>query len=96
MPMLDPAVHAQLAAVLPSSALLTAAEDTKPYECDGLTMFRELPAAVAPSCVMVTPMPDCMSPTVQLATLQPLSRLVTATGARRSPAPMRAAAAASQ
>jgi glycolate oxidase len=45
--MLDPEVHAQLAAVLPPSALLTAAEDTKPYECDGLTMFRELPAAVA-------------------------------------------------
>ena len=45
--MLDPAVHAELAAVLPPSSLLTAAEDTKPYECDGLTMFRELPAAVA-------------------------------------------------
>ncbi|MEP7182012.1 MAG: FAD-linked oxidase C-terminal domain-containing protein [Betaproteobacteria bacterium] len=46
--MLDPEVHAQLAAFLPPpSALLTAAEDTKPYECDGLTMFRELPAAVA-------------------------------------------------
>ena len=45
--MLDPAVHAQLAAVLPSSSLLTATEDTKPYECDGLTMYRELPAAVA-------------------------------------------------
>ncbi|NDP43395.1 MAG: FAD-binding oxidoreductase, partial [Aromatoleum sp.] len=45
--MLDPAVHAQLAAVLPPSALLTAAEDTRPYECDGLTMFRALPSAVA-------------------------------------------------
>ena len=45
--MLDPAVHAQLAAILPPSALLTAAEDTRPYECDGLTMYRELPAAVA-------------------------------------------------
>jgi glycolate oxidase len=45
--MLDPTVHAQLAAILPPSALLTATEDTKPYECDGLTMYRELPAAVA-------------------------------------------------
>ena len=45
--MLDPAVHAQLASVLPAAALLTAAEDTRPYECDGLTMYRELPAAVA-------------------------------------------------
>ncbi len=45
--MLDPAVHAKLATLLPPSALLTAAEDTKPYECDGLTIYRELPAAVA-------------------------------------------------
>jgi len=45
--MLDPAIHAQLTAILPPSALLTAAEDTRPYECDGLTMYRELPAAVA-------------------------------------------------
>jgi glycolate oxidase len=45
--MLDPAVHAQLASVLPGSALLTSAEETRPYECDGLTMYRELPAAVA-------------------------------------------------
>src|SRR4029453_12547128 len=45
--MLDPAVHAQLASVLPASALLTSAEETRPYECDGLTMYRELPAAVA-------------------------------------------------
>ena len=45
--MLDPAVHAELAAILAPSALLTAAEETRPYESDGLTMFRELPAAVA-------------------------------------------------
>ncbi|MEO6565067.1 MAG: FAD-binding protein, partial [Casimicrobiaceae bacterium] len=44
--MLDPVVHAQLAAILPPEALLTAAEDTKPYECDGLTLFREVPMAV--------------------------------------------------
>jgi glycolate oxidase len=45
--MLDPAVHAALASVLPASSLLTTAEETRPYECDGLTMYRELPAAVA-------------------------------------------------
>jgi len=44
--MLDPSVHAALAAILPPSALLTTPESTKPYECDGLTLFRELPAAV--------------------------------------------------
>jgi len=44
--MLDPVVHAQLAAILPPEALLTAAEETKPYECDGLTLFREVPVAV--------------------------------------------------
>jgi len=46
MPMLAPAVHAELAALLPPAALLTAPEDTQPYECDGLTLFRERPAAV--------------------------------------------------
>ena len=44
--MLDPSVHAALAAILPPSALLTTLESTKPYECDGLTLFREIPAAV--------------------------------------------------
>jgi glycolate dehydrogenase FAD-linked subunit len=44
--MLDSTVHAQLAAILPPEALLTSAEDTKPYECDGLTLYRERPAAV--------------------------------------------------
>ena len=44
--MLDPSVHAALAAILPPSALLTEPEATKPYECDGLTLFREIPAAV--------------------------------------------------
>jgi glycolate oxidase len=43
---LDTHVHAQLAAILPAAALLTAPEQTRPYECDGLTLFRELPAAV--------------------------------------------------
>src|SRR6185369_16964250 len=45
--MLDLAVHAQLAALLPASALLTSPEDTRPYECDGLTLYRAVPAAVA-------------------------------------------------
>ena len=44
--MLPPSLHAQLAAVLPAEALLTAPEATKPYECDGLTLFREVPSAV--------------------------------------------------
>src|SRR6186997_702924 len=44
--MLATDVHAELAALLPPAALLTALEDTKPYECDGLTLFRERPAAV--------------------------------------------------
>jgi len=36
-----------LAAVLPSHALLHTPEDTTPYECDGLTAYRERPLAVA-------------------------------------------------
>ncbi|HQU47621.1 MAG TPA: FAD-linked oxidase C-terminal domain-containing protein [Casimicrobiaceae bacterium] len=44
--MLAPAVHAELAALVPPDAFLTAPEDTKPYECDGLTLFRERPSAV--------------------------------------------------
>ena len=45
--MLDPVLHAQLAAILPAASLLTAAEDTRPFERYGLTLFRQLPAAVA-------------------------------------------------
>ncbi|HQR10121.1 MAG TPA: FAD-linked oxidase C-terminal domain-containing protein [Casimicrobiaceae bacterium] len=44
--MLDQNVHARLAAIVPPNSLLTSAEDTRPYECDGLTLFREQPAAV--------------------------------------------------
>ena len=44
--MLDSNVHAQLATILPAAALLVSPEDTKPYECDGLTLFRAQPAAV--------------------------------------------------
>ena len=38
---------AELARVLPANALLSADEDLKPYECDGLTAYRSLPWAVA-------------------------------------------------
>jgi glycolate oxidase len=36
-----------LTALLPSHALLWQSEDTTPYECDGLTAYRERPLAVA-------------------------------------------------
>jgi glycolate oxidase len=36
-----------LAPLLPAHALLWQAEDTVPYECDGLTAYRQLPLAVA-------------------------------------------------
>jgi hypothetical protein len=45
--MLEPAFHAELAAILPPASLLTAAEDTQPYECDGRSLYRERPGAVA-------------------------------------------------
>ena len=40
-------VVAALAAVLPAHALLWHKEDTVPYECDGLTAYRQMPMAVA-------------------------------------------------
>lgn len=40
-------LHARLREVLPPSALLVDAEDLRPYECDGLTAYRELPLMVA-------------------------------------------------
>ena len=56
----DPAIHssadrarrqaqvvAALGAVLPAHALLHTAEDTTPYECDGLTAYRQRPLCVA-------------------------------------------------
>src|ERR1700752_1663742 len=36
-----------LRARLPADCLLWNAEDTRPYECDGLTMFQQLPMLVA-------------------------------------------------
>jgi glycolate oxidase len=41
------AVVAALQAVLPQGALLWHAEDTTPYECDGLTAYRQRPLVVA-------------------------------------------------
>ena len=43
----DPgALLQELAAVLPAAALLVEHEDLKPYECDGLTAYRQLPLVV--------------------------------------------------
>jgi glycolate oxidase len=44
--MLNESLLTALGEILPPSALLTAAEDTRPYECDGLTLFRAQPLAV--------------------------------------------------
>ena len=44
--MLDDSIHARFAAILPPAAVLTSPEDTRPYECDGLTLYREQPTAV--------------------------------------------------
>ena len=75
--MLDPHVQAQLAAILPPAALLTAAEDTRPYECDGLTLYRERPAAVV--------LPDTEAQVVQILELCHLARVpVVARGAGTS------------
>ena len=41
------ALLADLAGILPPAALLSADEDLKPYECDGLSAYRCLPWAVA-------------------------------------------------
>ena len=39
-------VVAALGAVLPAHAILSRGEDTVPYECDGLTAYRETPLVV--------------------------------------------------
>jgi glycolate oxidase len=44
--MLDPTLVAGLGEIVAPSALLTSPEDTRPYECDGLTLFREQAQAV--------------------------------------------------
>ena len=43
----SPHTLAALARILPSDILLTAAEELAPYECDGLSAYRERPLAVA-------------------------------------------------
>src|SRR5471030_1179392 len=49
--LLDPVRQAEavaaLRAILPADAVLYEQEDTKPYECDGLSAYRELPMVVA-------------------------------------------------
>ena len=40
-------VIAGLNQILPAHAVLHEVEDTKPYECDGLSLFRQLPMVVA-------------------------------------------------
>ena len=42
--MLDTAWCESLARALPPAAFLTAPEDTRPYECDGLSAYRRTPA----------------------------------------------------
>jgi len=44
--MLNPDLLAAFGTILPATSILSAPEDTRPYECDGLTLFRELPNAV--------------------------------------------------
>ncbi|HWW71651.1 MAG TPA: FAD-binding oxidoreductase, partial [Duganella sp.] len=41
------AILAALRGLLPPHCLLSEQEDTRPYECDGLTAYRQLPLAVA-------------------------------------------------
>ena len=40
------ALVARLRTILPAHCLLVGEEDLRPYECDGLTAYRELPLAV--------------------------------------------------
>jgi glycolate dehydrogenase FAD-linked subunit len=44
--MTDPDIAAALGAVLPRDCVLSRQEERRPYECDGLTAFRQLPAVV--------------------------------------------------
>ena len=51
LPLKDPALQARVAGklreLLPARAVLWEEEDTRPYECDGLTAYRRLPMVVA-------------------------------------------------
>ena len=42
----DSDLFGTLREILPADALLTAPEELRPYECDGLSVYRELPRAV--------------------------------------------------
>src|SRR4029453_4863108 len=42
-----PELVRRLSSVLPPASLLHAAEDLRPYECDGLTAYHQVPLAVA-------------------------------------------------
>src|SRR5437868_14997319 len=44
------AVVAALRTVLPAECVLSQDEELRPYECDGLTAFRQLPMAVVLPC----------------------------------------------
>ena len=44
--MQEPDIVAALRAVLPEACVLAGAEERRPYECDGLPVYRELPAVV--------------------------------------------------
>ncbi|MBE0593269.1 MAG: FAD-binding protein, partial [Gemmatimonadales bacterium] len=46
-PELRARVIERLSAILPTGSLLYRVEDTRPFECDGLSAFRQLPMAVA-------------------------------------------------
>src|SRR5689334_25281170 len=75
--MLDPTFAAALAVIVPPPALLTAPEDTRPYECDGLTLYREQPAAVV--------LPDTEAQVVEILRLCHAARIpVVARGAGTS------------
>ena len=43
------ALLAELRAFLPADAVLEQEEQVRPYECDGLTVYRQLPLLVSPS-----------------------------------------------
>ena len=45
--MSEPDIVTALRKVLPADGLLVSEEERRPYECDGLTVFRQLPALVA-------------------------------------------------
>jgi len=75
--MLDPFFTSALARLVPPEALITAAEETRPYECDGLTLFREQPGAVV--------LPDSEAQVVEVLRLCHTARIpVVARGAGTS------------